>query len=904
MEEVHTKSTHFLFEHLQVDSDKGLSSAEVRVRQKRYGKNIPAETVADAIISIIARQARSFIIFILLGAGVLSMFIGKPIEAIAVVVIVMFILCLGFFEEFKATRDMESLRNLTPSMATVLRDGGEQRIDAVELVPGDIVFLKRGDVVPADARVLSASAFAVDESTLTGESVSVAKMPNEPTTQEDISHRSNTVYMGSPVTQGEATILVCNTGKKTELGNIASLVTDTKSKQTPLQKRVDKLGTQISAIVITVCIIIFFIGISKGQPWELMLILAVALAVSGIPESLPAVLSVSLATGVKRMARHNAVIKRLPAVETLGTCTVICTDKTGTLTQNKMVVEYIHTPDTRVRVTGEGFVPKGNFLQDKKKVNPLKIRSIHDLLRVSILCNNSTIVNEGESWKINGEPTEGAMLVAAHKASLDYTNLRSRYTRVCQHAFDADRKFMSVLCDFGKKHIACVKGAPERVLARCVSLQYKGKMVPMTNKRREEFLELNHTYASQGLRVLAIAQKVLVGASTSQKVMESKLIFLGLVAMRDPPEPSAYGAVKECQEAGIKVVMITGDNKVTATAIATELGIFEEGHRAITGDELDAMHDGELLSIIDNVSVYSRTTPKHKLRVVSLLQQKGHIVAMTGDGVNDAPALKRADIGIAMGLGGTDVAKESAEIVLRDDNFATIAHAVREGRGIYNNIRKFIYYLLAGNFSQVIIILLASIMGVPLPLTALMVLFVNLVTSDFPALGLAMEKPADNVMKQRPRNPKEGILSSYLLFKISLVIPLIVLGASILFMWNHVFTDHPLERAQTIAFATIIMFMIFHAFNAKSFDQSIFSRLFFTNKFFLVGVVLSIISTFVVIYWSPAQLVFGTVPLPWTDWLIIMCVSCVVLFYVELQKTLISVEFREQESMSIHPTRR
>jgi len=742
----------------------------------------------------------------------------------------------------------------------------------------------------------------LDESALTGESVPVSKLVGDLKGTISLAQQTNIVFAGTSITNGNGLAVVVKVGEQTEIGKISAMIKGIKEETTPLQKRLEKLTKQIAIGVILLAIAVFFIGYMHGIHWGVMLIFSMAVIVSGIPESLPTVVAVALAVGVKKMAKRNAIIKRLPAVETLGTCTVICSDKTGTLTQNKMIIENISTSDVEINVTGEGYEPKGLFLKEDIKMDPSKHKTISKILEIGVLCNNADIKKDRAGWGIDGEATEGALIVLAGKAGMIKSEYHKKYLRKKEHPFDAVRKCMSTVHFYNGKHFVYSKGAPEMLLKKAKYYFHNGQVKKINRAVIDSFTKKNKEYAEKGLRVLGLAFKEHKG-SLELKNVESGLIFVGLVSIRDPPEPSAKDSVRRCKEAGIKVVMITGDNETTAKAIAAEIGIFSDKDVILTGKELDKQGDKEFEKIINNVTVYARVTPAHKLRIVEMLQKAGHIVAMTGDGVNDAPALKKADIGIAMGRCGTEVAKESSELILIDDNFTTIANAVEEGRTIYENIRKFIYYLLVGNISEVLIVLIAVIIGVNLPLTALMILFINLVTSELPAIGLSFEKPSENIMKQKPRDPREGILSDYLLLKIAQIVPLVVLGVIVLYTWELVMKGNSVPKAQTIAFGTIILFELFHAFNARSWDESIFTKRFFSNIYIFGGVLLAALLTFAVVYWAPLQNIFGTVALGIYDWIIILVVSSSVMFFMEIQKTILQSELKERQKMEIYPTR-
>ncbi|MBS3106358.1 HAD-IC family P-type ATPase [Candidatus Woesearchaeota archaeon] len=877
-------------------SEKGLSAKDA-VERLKGGANVFSEEKHASWLTILTTQF-SFVVLILIFSAGVSFWTGDTVEAVVIFIIVALIVALGFFQEFRAGREMEALKNLTPRRAKVLRDGKAVELEAREIVPGDVLLLERGNLVPADARLLSCNGLECDESALTGESTAVAKATATLSGSKAVSEQSNLVFAGTQVTSGNALALVVRTGRETEIGKVSTLLRDIGVDETPLQKKLKKLSKILSYIVLGICVIIFMVGLYHGQRMADALLLAVAVAVSGIPEGLPTIIAITLALGVKRMARRNVIIKRLPAVETLGTCTVICSDKTGTLTQNKMVVEKIFLSDKEFSISGQGFEPKGFFFFEGKKVDPRKHAGLTKIFEIGVLCNNSELTRREQDWAIDGEPTEGAFIVLAKKAGIEKGALHRKHPRIKEHPFDPVRKCMSTVHLVEKQPMVYSKGAPEVLLKKATHFFEDGTVKKMTSHAREMFLAKNEAYASQGMRVLGLAFKKHLSKRLELEHVESELVFTGLVAMRDPPGPNAKKSVELCKQAGTKVVMITGDNKITAQAIARDLGIWTEGDLILVGGELDKIDDERFLRMVERVTIYARTTPKHKLRIVDALQRKGHIVAMTGDGVNDAPALKKADIGIAMGKRGTDVAKEAAEMVIKDDNFSTIVVAIEEGRNIYSNIQKFMYYFLACNITEVMMIFIAIVLGMNPPLTALMILFINLIVGDFPALGLAVESSPAAIMHERPRSPKENVLSDYLMLKIAQVVPLMLLGTLGLYVWM-IFQGAGLAKAQTVAFTALVFFELFHVFNAKAWHDSVFSLKTLQNVSINGGIIFSTLFLFLAIYLPPANLIFGTVPLSGKEFLIILAVAFTIVIVTEIQKTAINAEIRERERMLV-----
>ncbi|MBN2567082.1 HAD-IC family P-type ATPase [Candidatus Woesearchaeota archaeon] len=877
----------------------GLTDEEVRLRLQDYGKNTFHEKRRVTWLDILFRQFENFLIYILAFAAIVSFFLGEQIDFVVIVIIIAFTAFLGFFQDYRAEKSMEALEQMTTKKAVVVRNGKKCDLDAKEVVPGDIIVLERGQHVAADIRLIEVSDLRIDESPLTGESLTITKETAKMDGEVTLADRKNMAYTGTFIVSGQGRGVVVETGPRTEIGNVAQLISEIKQEKTPIQQKLDLLSKKIGIGVLVICAFMFVLGVIRGTHFLDMLLIVAAVSISGIPEAMPAVVTVILATGVKRMAKKNAIIKKLPAVETLGAATVICTDKTGTLTQNKMTVKKIYTAGKVYDVTGEGYIPKGDFAFDGDKVDPLKVPNLAALIRIGILCNDADIEGEGGEMRILGEPTEGSLLIMGLKAGLLKGNLEERYPRTKELPFDAFRKRMSTVHTHKGAAFVFTKGAPDIVINRCTHMLVNGQEKDLSPGEKHRLLDKSYIFAENGLRVLSFAYRQAKDAKSLRGDIEKDLVFVGFVGMRDVPRPGVHESIAICQQAGIKVVMITGDHKATAKTIGQELNIFKKDDLILTGQDLDGMDDFKFEQVVERVSIYARTTPAHKLRIVNALQKQGHVVAMTGDGVNDAPALKSAEIGVAMGKSGTDVAREAAEMVLADDDFSTIVKAIKEGRTIYSNIKKFIYYVLTGSISEVIIIFVAVMMGVPIPLTALMILFVNLVTGDLPAMGLALERSSDSIMRLRPRSIKENILSEYMMLRISELVPLLTLGTISLFMWEIVVLKGPLPKARTLAFCTIIFFELFHIYNARSDDKSIFDVGIFSNQYVNYGILASVGLLILTVYTSFGNVVFGTVPLTMYEWFAVVVMASSSLFIVEIQKIVVGLEIKEREKYEV-----
>ncbi len=847
-------------------SDKGLSSAEAAERLKIYGHNQIREAEELHPFFIFLGQFKSPIVWILLAAMIISLVVKEYVDFYVIGAIVVLNAILGFVQEYRAERAIEALKKMISLKATVLRDGQESEIDASEVVPGDIILLDTGDKIPADARLLESVNLQTQEAALTGESLPVKKELETFKKELAVADRHNMLFSSTIITNGHARAVVTGTGMHTEIGNIARMIQEAKPEATPLQKTLKKLGAYIGVMVVIVAVIVFIVGVLKiDQPVTAVLLTAIALAVAAIPEGLPAVVTVGLSIGVQRMARKNALVRNLPSVETLGACSVICSDKTGTLTHNEMTVRKLYVNRQEVEVAGSGYSPEGYFSKDSK--------AFELLLRIGALNNNAKLKLENDSWQVIGDPTEAALIVAAKKAKFDVETLHDECPRVGEIEFTSERKRMTTLHSVGKTKVAYAKGAPEIVLSLCSKILVNGHEQRLTREEKQAIISQNEKFANQALRVLGFAYKKLDAKSDPEKEM----VFVGLQAMIDPPRREAKEAIERCETAGIKVVMITGDHISTAQAVAKELGI---RGRAITGLELDQISD--LSEEVENIAIYARVNPAHKLKIIGALKARGHIVAMTGDGVNDAPALKKADLGIAMGITGTDVAKEASGMILADDNFATIVRAIEEGRRIFDNIQKYLAYLLSGNIGEVLVILSSILLGLPLPLIAIQILWINLVTDGLPALALGVDPVEPGVMQRPPRRANASIFTG--LAPYIYIYPVLLTIATI---WLFdVFQSHGLAKAQTVAFTSIVMFELFQAIGCRSVHKPVFAVGLFANKWLWVAVASSFALQLLIMYVPFLQGVFHLVALSLKEWLMITGVALTGFIYLEIHKFL------------------
>ncbi|MBN2251014.1 MAG: calcium-translocating P-type ATPase, SERCA-type [Candidatus Altiarchaeota archaeon] len=889
----HSQKADEVFRKLE-SSDKGLSGKEGSERLERFGPNQLVESKGETPLQMFLDQFKNFLVVILIFAAAISASLGflqgsedEMIEAVAIIVVILFITVVGFIQEYRADKAMQALKGMVSLDAGVLRDGRFVRIPAKKLVPGDVLVLEAGDRIPVDARLFEVIDFRVDEAALTGESVPAGKDVVILAAETDLADRRNMVYMGTHATYGKAKAVVVGTGMGTELGRIAETIQSMEREKTPLQMRLDRVGKQVGIIVLVLCAIVFAAGVMTEEEITFdvivyMGIAAIALAVAAVPEGLPGVVTVTLAKGMREMAKKNAIVKKLNAVETLGSTTVICSDKTGTLTRNEMTVRKILVAGNVLAVSGEGYKPAGEFTLDGEaydRANP----DLQLLLRASTLCNNASLENVSDGkWKITGDPTEAALVVAASKADLWQGGLHKEYPRIAEIPFSSERKMMSTVHkEPGGGRVAYVKGAPDVIINLCGSFVVDGRIKKLSGADRERILSVNDEFASNALRVLGVAFRTLGEGEKLNSNLERDLVYAGLLGMIDPPREDATQAVKVASEAGIKSVMITGDHKLTAVAVGKEMGLYHEGDLVLTGAELEEVSEEDFRDIVEKVVIYARVSPEHKLRIVDALKKNGHIVAMTGDGVNDAPALKRSDIGVSMGITGTDVAKEASDMVLVDDNFASIVAAVKEGRGIYSNIKLFIKYLLSCNIGEVLTIFVGLMVFSRLPLTPLQILWMNFLTDAAPALALAWNPPDPDVMQRKPRDPKENIINKSTVARFFAVGALMASGTLILFWMN---LGSAGDKAVTIAFTTIIMFQMFYALSCRSDKFPLFRVGLFSNRYLVLAIILSLSLQFLVIYFPPLQNIFKTVPLDVSDWLMILGVSSTAFIVPELWK--------------------
>ena len=879
----HTKSIDSIYSEIN-SSKTGLTDHESSKRLDKYGKNKLAKKKEFTALKIFISQFKSFLVALLTLAVIVSYYLGEIVDAYVIGVIIILNAILGFVQEYKAERAIESLKKLSTTNAKVLRDGKEELINSEDLVPGDIILLEEGDKVPADARLVGVINLEVDESTLTGESTPVSKelvvLKKEKLVASEL---RNMIFMNTLVSRGRATAIVVETGMSSEIGKIAKTITEQKTPEIPLQKKLEVVAKNLGIAAIIISIAVFGIGLLKGETIVEMFTTAVSLAVAAVPEGLPAVVTITLALGLSKMAKVKAIVRRLPVVETLGSATVICSDKTGTLTKNEMTVTEIYTNHKSIKVSGSGYDPEGTFLLDNKKIDVAKSKNLKLLLQSGALCTTAKLDHHRKGWSIIGDPTEGALLVSYQKTGRSKDDLLKDFKFKNEIPFDSNRKMMSVIYEHNGKQIAYIKGAPEIFLEHCSHIYINGSIKKMTKSDRAKIHSQIDGMAKNALRILAMGYRYV---SPNKKVslhnVERNIVFVGLQGMIDPPRSEVKPALETCAKAGITTIMITGDHAETARAIAIELDIIDDKAPVVTGDELEKMSHEALMKKLESVRIFARVSPEHKLKIVNALKSRGEVVAMTGDGVNDAPALKAADIGVAMGIKGTDVAKDSSDMILMDDNFASIVKAVEEGRGVFDNIRNFIRYLISSNVGEVLTIFIAMLIGLPLPLIAVQILWMNLLTDGLPALALGVDPPEADIMSRKPRRLKEGAISKNT-WIFSIIVGLIMMMGTIsLFFWN---LDSGIEHARSIAFSTIVMFQMFNIFNSRT-DKSVLKNIktIFNNKSLLLAIAASILLQVAVVTLPFFQQYFETVALTRYDWFLVVAMGSTVLIAIEILK--------------------
>lgn len=884
----HATPAKLVVAQLAADDARGLDAAVAAQRLTTHGPNRLTEPPARSVWRKFLDQFKSLLVVILLATAIVAGAIGDIKDAIVIAVVVLLNASLGFFQEYRAEAALAALKNMLAPTARVRRDGEIRLIASPELVPGDLLLLEAGDRIPADARVLSAYSAEVAEAALTGESQAVAKRPDAVPAASPLAERSNMVFMNTVVTRGRIEALVIATGMRTEMGRLAGLLAETAEGETPLQQQLDSLGKRLALIASVVVALMFLVGVMRGDPLVQTAMTAIALAVAAIPEGLPAVVTVTLALGMHRMTKRNAIVKKLAAVETLGCTTVICSDKTGTLTLNQMTARVLYCNRQRLAVSGEGYTPDGKIIADGKVVE-----NLHDVLLPAALCIDARIRNGA----LIGDPTEGALLVLTAKAGMDVDQALEQLPRIAEIPFDSTAKFMATFHRDGDLVRLCVKGAPDVVLALASRYLMNDVALELDAAVRADFVAENEALADQALRVLALAGRVIPAdqfdPAGDLSIWMRHLTLHALVGIIDPPRSEAHDAIALCHSAGIQVKMITGDHRVTAAAIARELGLVGEAH---DGRDLDGLGQAEIAAMVERSAVFARVAPEHKMLIVDALQDQGHVVAMTGDGVNDAPALRTADIGVAMGITGTEVTKEAATLVLIDDNFASIVRAVEEGRTIYENIVKFVRFQLSTNIGAILTVMGAPFLGFATPFTAIQILWVNIIMDGPPAMTLGAEPARPDIMGDRPRSKEAAILSPTRLWRIVLYGATMAVGTLAVYAW--VMQSGDVKKATTLAFTTFVLFQFFNIFNARAEYGTAFNAQFFSNGKLWLTLLVVVALQVVAVHWGPAQVIFNTVDLSLGEWGVAAAVASTTLLLDELRKLLL----REYSNRTLRST--
>lgn len=877
---------------LSTHVENGLSSQEANNKLSEYGKNALEEEKGRSYFAKLMDQFKDPMIIILLAASIVSAIVGQIEDSIIIVAIIVIMALLSLYQEGKAEESIKALQKMASPHAKVKRDGKIVEIASEDLVPGDIVILETGNIVPADLRLFESANLKIDESSLTGESVPVEKDANlNYDGVVEIGDRENMAFSSTIVSYGHGEGIVIATGKYTEIGKIATSIQSLEDEQTPLQKRLAGLSKTLGLVTVGICALVFLVGVLYKKPLLDMFMTSVSLAVAAIPEGLPAIVTIVLSLGMNKMAKKNAIVKRLLAVETLGTTTVICSDKTGTLTQNEMTAVKSFVDGVEMDITGTGYGPIGNFLKDTKEISIEDVQSLDLFAHIASLTNDASLVKDNDTYNMIGDPTEGALLTMAEKLSINKEEANKTYPRIAEIPFDSDRKMMTTFHNnfMDYNTVSFTKGAPDIILDKCNRILLNGEVIELNDELRKEVFDKNIEFARQALRVLAFAYKSYdeMPKDISTENIENNMIFVGLVGMIDPSRPEAKLAIKECKDAGIIPVMITGDYLETAFAIGKDLGIVEREDQVIMGKELNNLSPEEIREVVKHKRVFARVSPQNKVQIVTAFKENGEIVAMTGDGVNDAPAIKKADIGISMGITGTDVAKNTSDVILTDDNFATIVHSVEEGRIIYANIKKFISFLLSCNIGEILIVLIAILLNLEEPFVPIQLLWLNLVTDSFPALALGVEKGEEDIMDQPPRDPDEPILdkhSAILIGLQSVAITIATLGAYF-YGLKHYGTD--INGARTVAFATLILSELLRSYSVRSTKHTVFHIGIFSNKKLVIGTAISTILMLIVIYVPGLNDLFYTVPLGLKEWSVILPLSFLPFIVGELRKVIL-----------------
>ncbi|WP_128426921.1 cation-translocating P-type ATPase [Gudongella oleilytica] len=872
----------------------GLSSGSAQSKLETFGPNELKEQEGKSFLQKLIAQFSDFLILILIAAALISVFVGEAKDAIVIMSIVIINALLGLYQEGKAEKALEALKKMASPTAKVLRDGNPQEISSSQLVPGDLVILETGDIIPADLRLVESSNLKVEEASLTGESVPVEKRAQETYSDEvSLGDRHNMAYMSTIITYGRGRGIVVETAEGTEIGKIAAMIQTFEEEPTPLQRKLNQLGKVLGMTTIAVCVAVFGIGLLQGREILEMFMVSISLAVAAIPEGLPAIVTIVLAIGMNKMVERNAIVKKLLAVETLGATSVICTDKTGTLTQNEMTVVKVLADNKLIEVEGTGYEPVGDFKLEGSTITTKESSGLKLLLTIAALANDAKLDNSSGMYRIIGDPTEGALITLAGKAGIDSAELNHMYKRIEEIPFDSERKMMTTFHDMPNDEgvSSFTKGAPDIIIDRCNRIILDGKVSEFTPELKSEVLRVNSELSRAALRVLAFAFKEYPSLPTdpSPDENESDMIFVGLTCMIDPPRPEARDAIALCKKAGVNAIMITGDYKETAFAIAKDLGMADTEDQAIMGEKIDGMSDEELQEVVKNTKVFARVSPEHKVRIVSALRANGDIAAMTGDGVNDALAIKKADIGVSMGITGTDVAKNTADMILTDDNFASIVAAVEEGRIIFSNIKKFVYFLLSCNIGEILLVFTSILMNLPVPLLPIQLLWLNLVTDSFPALALGVEKGEPDIMNQPPRNPDEAILDRRMLVGVTFqAIAVAAASLSAYLLALRMYGLENIEEARTITFATLIVAELLRAYSSRSQKFTLAKIGVFSNKSMVYATLGAFLLLLAVIYIPFMNGIFYTFPLSFVDWEIVLSFAFIPLVVGELTKVVMA----------------